>query len=214
MHQPLPDDVRPATVGVRGGINRSEFAETAEGLFLTSGYVYDSAGSAERAFTGEEERFVYSRYGNPTVQMFQDRLALMDGAEACYATASGMSAVFTALAALFKAGDRLVASRSLFGSCFVICNDLLPRWGVETVFVDGDDPAQWEEALSVPTTAVFFETPSNPMQELVDVRRVAELAHAAGAQVVLDNVFATPMLQSGFELGADVVVYSGTKHID
>ncbi len=214
MHQPLPDDVRPATVGVRGGINRSEFAETAEGLFLTSGYVYDSAGSAERAFTGEEERFVYSRYGNPTVQMFQDRLALMDGAEACYATASGMSAVFTALAALLKAGDRLVASRSLFGSCFVICNDLLPRWGVETVFVDGDDPAQWEEALSVPTTAVFFETPSNPMQELVDVRRVAELAHAAGAQVVLDNVFATPMLQSGFELGADVVVYSGTKHID
>lgn len=214
MYQPLPDDVRPATVGVRGGINRSEFAETAEGLFLTSGYVYDSAGSAERAFTGEEERFVYSRYGNPTVQMFQDRLALIDGAEACYATASGMSAVFTALAALLKAGDRLVASRSLFGSCFVICNDLLPRWGVETVFVDGDDLAQWEEALSVPTTAVFFETPSNPMQELVDVRRVSELAHAAGAQVVLDNVFATPMLQSGFELGADVIVYSGTKHID
>lgn len=210
----LPANVRPETLGIRGGLARSQFEETAEALYLTSGYVYESAEAAEAAFTGEVERFVYSRYGNPTVAMFQDRMKLLDGAEACYATASGMSAVFTALAALCGAGDRLVASRSLFGSCFVICNEILPRWGVETVFVDGTDLDQWEEALSVPTTAVFFETPSNPMQEIVDIRRVSELAHAAGAKVVLDNVFATPILQRGFDLGADVTVYSGTKHID
>lgn len=210
----LPAGVRPATLGIRGGIMRSQFQETAEALYLTSGYVYESAEAAERAFSGEEERFVYSRYGNPTVSMFQQRMSLLDGAEACYATATGMSAVFTALAALCSAGDRLVASRSLFGSCFVICNDILPRWGVETVFVDGTDLEQWREALSKPTTAVFFETPSNPMQELVDVPAVSEMAHAAGATVVLDNVFATPILQRGMDLGADVTLYSGTKHID
>ncbi len=210
----LPAGVRPATVGIRGGVMRSQYQETAEGLYLTSGYVYDSAEAAERAFTGEDERFVYSRYGNPTVEMFQERMRLLDGAEACYATATGMSAVFTALAALCGSGDRLVASRSLFGSCFVICNELLPRWGVETVFVDGTDLDQWREALSKPTKAVFFETPSNPMQEIVDVRQVSEMAHAAGATVVLDNVFATPVLQNSLELGADVTVYSGTKHID
>ncbi|WP_182358075.1 O-succinylhomoserine sulfhydrylase [Tomitella gaofuii] len=210
----LPDGVRPATVGIRGGVMRSQYQETAEGLYLTSGYVYESAEAAERAFTGEDQRFVYSRYGNPTVEMFQERMRLLDGAEACYATATGMSAVFTALAALCGSGDRLVASRSLFGSCFVICNELLPRWGVETVFVDGTDLDQWREALSKPTKAVFFETPSNPMQEIVDVRAVSEMAHAAGATVVLDNVFATPVLQNSLELGADVTVYSGTKHID
>ena len=210
----LPDGVRPATVGIRGGVMRSQYQETAEGLYLTSGYVYDCAEAAERAFTGEDERFVYSRYGNPTVEMFQERMRLLDGAEACYATATGMSAVFTALAALCGSGDRLVASRSLFGSCFVICNELLPRWGVETVFVDGTDLDQWREALSTPTQAVFFETPSNPMQEIVDVRAVSEMAHAAGATVVLDNVFATPVLQNSMGLGADVTVYSGTKHID
>ncbi|MBT0566161.1 O-succinylhomoserine sulfhydrylase [Williamsia sp. CHRR-6] len=210
----LPDGVSPETIGVRGGLMRSGFEETSEAMFLNSGYVYSSAAAAERAFTGEDERFVYSRYGNPTVAMFQERLRLLDGAEACFATASGMAAVFVALGALLKAGDRLVAGRSLFGSCFVVCNEILPRWGIETVFVDGEDLAQWEQALSVPTTAVFFETPSNPMQTLVDVAAVTELAHAAGAKVVLDNVFATPLLQRGFELGADVVVYSGTKHID
>ncbi|MBF6164033.1 O-succinylhomoserine sulfhydrylase [Streptomyces gardneri] len=212
--KPLPDGVGPATLGVRGGLRRSGFEETAEALYLTSGFVYESAEAAEAAFTGEVEHFVYSRYGNPTVAMFEERMRLIDGAEACFATASGMSAVFTALGALLKAGDRLVAARSLFGSCFVVCNEILPRWGVETVFVDGEDLDQWEQALSVPTQAVFFETPANPMQTLVDVRRVTELAHAAGAKVVLDNVFATPLLQRGFELGADVVVYSGTKHID
>ena len=210
----LPDGVGPATLGVRGGLMRSGFEENAEALYLSSGFVFESAEAAEAAFTGDIDHFVYSRYGNPTVAMFEERLRLMDGAEACFATASGMAAVFTALAALLKAGDRLVAARSLFGSCFVVCNEILPNWGVETVFVDGDDNDQWEKALSEPTTAVFFETPSNPMQALVDVPRVVELAHAAGAKVVLDNVFATPLLQRSFELGADVVVYSGTKHID
>ena len=211
---PLPDGVSQATVGVRGGLLRSGFEETAEAMFLTSGYVYESAADAEKAFTGDIDRYVYSRYGNPTVSMFEERLRLLEGAPACFATASGMSAVFTSLGALLGAGDRLVAARSLFGSCFVVCNEILPRWGVETVFVDGEDRAQWEEALYVPTQAVFFETPSNPMQSLVDIAAVCELAHAAGAKVVLDNVFATPILQQGFPLGADVVVYSGTKHID
>jgi len=146
--------------------------------------------------------------------MFEERLRLIEGAPAAFATASGMAAVFTSLGALLAAGDRLVAARSLFGSCFVVCNEILPRWGIETVFVDGDDLSQWEEALSVPTQAVFFETPSNPMQSLVDIAAVTELSHAAGAKVVLDNVFATPLLQQGFPVGVDVVVYSGTKHID
>ena len=210
----LPDGVSQETIGVRGGLLRSGFEETAEPIYLTSGYVYGSAAEAEKAFTGEVDRFVYSRYGNPTIEMFQERLRLIEGAEAAFATASGMSAVFTGLGALLKAGDRLVAARSLFGSCFVVCNEILPRWGVETVFVDGEDLDQWEKALSVPTQAVFFETPSNPMQSLVDIAAVAELAHAAGAKVVLDNVFATPLLQQGIPLGVDVVIYSGTKHID
>ncbi len=214
FEKPLPDSVRPATMAVRGGIMRSGFEETAEAVYLTSGFVYESAGAAEAAFTGEIDHFVYSRYGNPTVAMFEERLRLLEGAQACFATASGMAAVFTALGALLGAGDRLVAARSLFGSCFVVCNEILPRWGVETVFVDGEDLDQWEQALSVPTTAVFFETPSNPMQTLVDVRKVVELSRAAGAKVVLDNVFATPLLQRSLDLGADVVVYSGTKHID
>ena len=214
MISELPDGVSPDTLAVRGGLDRSGFEETSEAMYLTSGYVYSSAAAAERAFTGEDKRFVYSRYGNPTVAMFQERLRLLEGAEACFATASGMAAVFVALGALLKAGDRLVAARSLFGSCFVVCNEILPRWGVETVFVDGEDLEQWEQALATPTTAVFFETPSNPMQTLVDVEKVCELAHAAGAKVVLDNVFATPLLQKGLDLGADVIVYSGTKHID
>ncbi|WP_336855768.1 O-succinylhomoserine sulfhydrylase [Sinomonas albida] len=202
------------TQAVRGGLDRTNFHETSEALFLNSGFVYESAEAAERAFTGEDERFVYSRYGNPTVATFQERLRLLEGTEACFATASGMSAVFTALGALLAAGDRVVAARSLFGSCFVILNEILPRWGVETVFVDGPDLDQWREALSTPTTAVFFESPSNPMQELVDVQAVSDLAHAAGATVVVDNVFATPILQRSLDFGADVIVHSGTKHID
>ncbi|NNF64096.1 MAG: O-succinylhomoserine sulfhydrylase [Acidimicrobiia bacterium] len=206
--------MRDDTQAVRGGLNRTEFDETAEALFLTSGYVYGSAEEAEAAFAGESDHFIYSRYGNPTVAMFQDRLRGIEGAEACWATASGMAAVFWSLAALLESGDRVVAARSLFGSCFMILDQILPRWGVVTEFVDGSDLEQWERALAMPAKAVFFETPSNPMQSLVDVAAVSDLAHNAGATVVVDNVFATPVLQKPLELGADVVVYSTTKHID
>lgn len=202
------------TRAIRGGIDRTQFDETSAALFLTSGYVFDSAEAAEAAFNGDIDRFVYSRYGNPTVAAFQERLRLLEGAEACFATASGMSAVFIALGALLSAGDRVVAARSLFGSCFAILNEILPRWGVETEFVDGHDLEQWEQALATPATAVFFESPSNPLQEIVDIRAVVQLAHASGARVVVDNVFATPLLQRTTDLGADVVVYSGTKHMD
>jgi O-succinylhomoserine sulfhydrylase len=205
---------RPDTLAVRAGLSRSNFDETAEALYLTSGFVYASAEQAEAAFKDEVEHFIYSRYGNPTVSMFEERLRQLEGAEACFATASGMSAVFVALAALLGKGDRVVSSRGLFGSCFVILDEILPRWGVETVFVDGPDLDQWREALSEPTAAVFFETPSNPMQELVDIRAVCDLAHAAGAQVVVDNVFGTPVFSKPLEHGADIVVYSATKHID
>ena len=205
---------RPDTVAVRGGTDRTAFDETSEALFLTQGYVYGSAAEAEAAFAGERDRFVYSRYGNPTVSVFEERLRLLEGAEACFATATGMAAVFNSLLALVRAGDRIVASRALFGSCFVILDELLPRWGVRTEFVDGGDLAQWERALATPAAAVFFESPSNPMQDLVDVRAVCELAHAAGATVVVDNVLATPLLQRPLDLGADVVVYSATKHMD
>ena len=209
-----PQDWHPQTRAVRGGLARSGFDETAEALYLTSGFVYESAEQAEAAFKDEVEHYIYSRYGNPTVTTFEERMRLLEGAEACFATASGMAAVFVALAALCGAGDRVVSSRALFGSCFVILDEILPRWGVETVFVDGADLDQWREALSVPTTAVFFETPSNPMQELVDIAAVCELAHAAGATVVVDNVFGTPVFSHPLEFGADVVVYSATKHID
>ncbi|MDT0215425.1 O-succinylhomoserine sulfhydrylase [Rothia sp. ARF10] len=205
---------RPETLAVRGGLSRSGFDETSEAMFLTSGFVYESAEQAEAAFKDEIEKFIYSRYGNPTVSMFEERLRQLEGAEACYATSSGMSAVWVALAALCGQGDRIVASRALFGSCFVIIDEILPRFGVEAVFVDGPDLAQWEEALSEPTAAVFFETPSNPMQELVDIEAVSALAHAAGATVVVDNVFGTPVFSRPLEHGADVVVYSATKHID
>jgi O-succinylhomoserine sulfhydrylase len=212
--KPLPRSVRPATLAVRGGHQRTEFQETSEALFLTQGYVYDTAAEAEAAFSGDVDRFVYSRYGNPTVHTFEERLRLLEGAEACYATATGMSAIFTALAALVKSGSRIVAARALFGSSVVIFEEILKKWGVRTDYVDGHVLSQWEEALSTPADVVFFETPSNPMQDIVDVRGVVDLAHAAGATVVLDNVFATPLLQKPLELGADVVVYSATKHID
>jgi O-succinylhomoserine sulfhydrylase len=205
---------RPDTYAVRGGLTRSEFDETAEAVFLTSGFVYDSAQQAEAAFKDEIDKFIYSRYGNPTVAMFEERLRLLEGAQACFGTASGMSAVFVALAALCGAGDRIVASRALFGSCFVIVDEILPRWGVERVLVDGSDLDQWRAALDRPTAAVFFETPSNPMQELVDIRAVSDLAHAVGAKVVVDNVFGTPVFSKPLEHGADIVVYSATKHID
>ncbi|GAB4394814.1 MAG: O-succinylhomoserine sulfhydrylase [Kiloniellaceae bacterium] len=205
---------RPQTELVRGGLARSPFEETSEALYLTSGYVYATAEEAEAAFKGDKERFVYSRYANPTVSMFEERLRLLEGAEACRATASGMSAVFAALMAQLKAGDRVVASRALFGSCHYIVAELLPRFGIETQLIDGTDLDAWEQALAKGAQAVFLETPSNPTLEVIDIQGVSERAHAAGATVVVDNVFATPLLQRPLELGADVVVYSATKHID
>ncbi|RZV46750.1 MAG: O-succinylhomoserine sulfhydrylase [Acidimicrobiales bacterium] len=202
------------TLAIRGGLQRSGFDETAEAIFATSGYVYGSAAEAEAAFAGEKDRFIYSRYGNPTVKMFEDRLRLLEGAEACLATASGMAAVFAALTSYVSAGDTVVASRALFGSCHVIISEILPRLGVHTVQVDGSDLEQWEHALRAGAKAVFFETPSNPSLEVIDIAAVSELAHAAGALVMVDNVFASPVLQKPLELGADVVIYSATKHID
>ncbi|MBT3238045.1 MAG: O-succinylhomoserine sulfhydrylase [Rhodospirillaceae bacterium] len=205
---------RSATKMVRGGTRRSGFDETSEAIFLTSGYVYETAEEAESAFKGELERFIYSRYHNPTVAMFEERMALLEGAGFCFGTSSGMAAVYAALASGLKAGDRIVSARALFGSCHYIVAEELPRFGIETEFVDGTDLEQWRTALSKPAAAVFLETPSNPALEVIDIAAVSELAHGAGARVVIDNVFATPVLQKPLQLGADVVVYSATKHID
>jgi O-succinylhomoserine sulfhydrylase len=205
---------RAATRLVRGGTQRSPFGETSEALFMTSGYVYGSAEEAERAFKGEEKRYIYSRYANPTLTMFETRLALLEGADIGVSTASGMAAVFAALACFLKAGDRLVSSRALFGSCHYVVHDLLPKYGIESVLVDGTDLGQWKAALAKKTHAVFLETPSNPALEIIDMKAVCELAHASGARVVVDNVFATPVLQKPLRFGADIVVYSATKHID
>jgi O-succinylhomoserine sulfhydrylase len=205
---------RPATTAVRGGQVRSLHGETSEALYLTSGFVYDDAAQAEATFKGEVTHYQYSRFGNPTVAMFEARMAALEGAEACRATATGMAAVHAALACHVRAGDRVVASRALFGSCHWIVSTLLPRYGVETQFVDGGDLDQWRAALSRPTAAVLLESPSNPCLEIIDIETVCDLAHAAGAIVIVDNVFATPLLQRPIELGADVVMYSATKHID
>jgi len=207
-------DMREATLLVRGGLARTSFDETAEGLFLTSGYVYADASEAEAAFAGDHDRYIYSRYGNPTVSMFEERLRLLEGADACMATASGMAAVFASLASLVQAGDTVVSSRALFGSCHVIVSEILPRLGVESIQVDGTSLSEWEQALANGARAVFLETPSNPGLEIIDLAAVSELAHAAGAIVIVDNVFASPVLQKPFDFGADVVVYSATKHID
>ncbi len=209
-----PSTWRTATRLVRGGTQRSGFDETSEAIFMTSGYVYHNAEEAEQAFKGDKSRYIYSRYANPTLSMFEQRLALLEGSTYCMATASGMSAVFAALASQLKAGDRVVASRALFGSCLYIIADQLPKFGIKTELVDGTDLAQWEAALSTPTTVVFMETPSNPTLDVIDINKVSELAHAAGAKVVVDNVFATPCLQRPLDLGADIVIYSATKHID
>ena len=203
-----------ATNLVRGGLTRSQFDETSEAIYATSGYVYSSAAEAEAAFKGEHDRYIYSRYGNPTVSVFEERLRLLEGAEACLATASGMAAVFASLACNVEAGDTVVGSRALFGSCHVILDEILPKFGVTTSLVDGSSLDQWESALAGGAKAVFLETPSNPGLEIIDVTAVAQLAHDAGALVVVDNVFASPVLQKPLELGADIVVYSATKHID
>ena len=205
---------RAKTNLVRGGTNRSDFSETNEAIFATSGYVYDSAEQAQRAFKNQEDRYIYSRFSNPTVGMFEERMRLLEKTNSCRATATGMAAVWASLASLLQAGNRLVASKALFGSCHVVCSEFLPKFGVECVMVDGTDLNEWEDALSKPTHAVFMETPSNPQMDLIDIEAVCSLAHKVGAKVVVDNVFATPILQKPIELGADIVVYSATKHID
>lgn len=199
---------------VRGGLERSHHGELSEAIFLTQAYAYDSAEQAEQSFTGEIDHFVYSRYGNPTVSMFENRLALLEGADHCRAMASGMAAVYCALASQLKAGDRVVASRALFGGCEYVINSALPKFGIETEFVDGSDIEGWKKALSKPVNAVFIETPANPTLEIIDIAAVADLTHKAGGRLIVDNAFASPILQKPLELGADIVTYSATKHID
>lgn len=205
---------RPATQMVRGGLMRTGFGETSEPIFMTSGFRYDSAEAAERRFKNEEPGFVYSRFGNPTVEMFEQRMALLEGAQAARATATGMAAVNAALMCQLKAGDEVVSARAVFGSIRYIVEELLPRFGVRTHLVDGTDLSAWERAINPKTRVVFLETPANPTLEVVDLPAVAALAHKYGARVVVDNVFATPILQKPLQLGADIVVYSATKHID
>lgn len=214
INKPVQDSWRAQTLAVRGGTKRSEFGETGEAIYATSGYVYEYAEQAEDAFKDRVDRFIYSRFSNPTVDMFQDRMALMEGAAVGKATATGMAAVFASMASMVQVGDHVVGSRALFGSCLYILTEILPKWGVETTIVDGTDLNQWEDALKRPTKCVFVETPSNPGLDIVDIKAVSELAHKAGAKVIVDNVFATPLLQKPLELGADIVVYSATKHID
>ena len=211
----MSDTWNKRTKLVHGGIRRSQYNEVSEAIFLTQGFVYDSAEQAEARFIGAgPDEFIYARYGNPTVAMFEERIAALEGAEDAFATASGMAAVNAALTAMLKAGDHVVAARALFGSCLYILEEVLPRFGVEVTLVDGTDLAQWKAALRPGTRAVFFESTSNPTLEIIDIRAVADLAHAVGATVIIDNVFATPVFSRAIDLGADVVIYSATKHID
>ena len=208
------DDWSLATRLVQEGILRSQFGETPEAVFLNSGYVYDSPEQAEARFKGEAEGYVYSRYANPTVSMFERRMCALEGADAARGTASGMAAVAASLLCFLKAGDHVVSGRALFGSCLYIVEDLLPRYGISSTLVDGRDLSAWEAAVRPNTKAFFFETPTNPTLELVDIEAVAKIAKGCGALTVVDNVFATPLGQRPIELGADIVVYSATKHID
>jgi O-succinylhomoserine sulfhydrylase len=203
-----------ATKLVRGGLDRSPHGETSEAIFMNSGFVYDEPETAEKRFAGDDDGYVYGRYGNPTVSVFEERLRLLEGAEACYGLASGMASVFGALACQLKAGDHLVASRALFGSCYQVVTNILPRFGVRTTLVDGKNLDEWKAAITRETRCVFLETPSNPTLEVIDLGAVCDLARKAGATTVVDNVFATPILQRPLDLGADVVIYSGTKHMD
>ncbi len=212
--QDAPDSWSPETQLVHGGTLRSSFGETSEALFLTQSYVYASAEQAEERFKSESGGYIYSRYANPTVAMFEERMRLLEGAQAARATATGMAAVTSALLCFLKAGDHVVAGRALFGSCRYIVDELCPRFGISSTIVDGRDTDAWAKAVRPNTKAFFFETPANPTLDLVDIAAVSEIAHAAGAVVVVDNVFATPILQKPLQLGADIVVYSATKHID
>lgn len=199
---------------VRGGLNRSQFNETSEALFLTSGFVYKSAQQAEAIFKGSKKGFQYSRYSNPTVEIFEKRLALLDGSEDCFATASGMAAIFFSLMCQLKAGDHIVSSSALFGSCKEIVKNILPRYGIEVTFIDGKNINEWKKAVKKNTKIFFFETPSNPLLELIDIRAVCNIAKKNKIITVVDNIFASPVLQKPILMGADVIVYSGTKHID
>jgi O-succinylhomoserine sulfhydrylase len=212
--QPAGHDHRPRTLLVHAGVRRSQFAETSEALFLTQGFVYPDAEAAEARFKGEDPGFIYARYGNPTVAMFEERIAALEGAEAAFATASGMAAVNGAMMSTVKAGDHVVSARALFGSCLWIMETLLPRMGVDVTLVDGRDIDAWAAAVRPNTRAFFLESPSNPTLELIDIAAVARVARDAGARLIVDNVFATPMYQRPLALGADVVVYSATKYID
>ena len=203
-----------ATKLVRGGLSRSPHGETSEALYLNSGFVYDEPETAEKRFSGEDDGYVYGRYGNPTVTMFEERLALLEGSEACYALASGMASVFGALACQLRAGDHLVSSKALFGSCYQVVTSILPRFGISTTLVDGADLDAWKSAITPDTKCVFLETPSNPTLDVIDLEAVCGIAKSAGANVVVDNIFATPILQRPLQYGADVIVYSGTKHMD
>ncbi|WP_374534242.1 O-succinylhomoserine sulfhydrylase [Phenylobacterium sp.] len=199
---------------VRGGLTRTPYGEISEALFLTQSFSYESAGAADKRFSGEEPGFIYQRFGNPTTTMFEERLALLEGADVCRATASGMAAVHVALMGLVRAGDHIVAGRALFGSCRWILSDWMPRFGVEVTYVDATDLSAWKNAVRPNTKAFLVESPANPLLEVTAIGAVAEIAHAAGAKLVVDNVFATPVFQKPLALGADVVVYSATKHID
>src|SRR5262245_14990034 len=205
---------RPETRLVHAGTLRSQFCETSEALYLTQGYVYDSAAQAERRFKGEEPGYQYSRFSNPTVSMFEQRMAALEGAESARATATGMAAVTVSLLGQVKAGDHVVASKALFGSCRYVVEEFLPRYGVSSTLVDGIDLDQWRNAVRPNTRTFFLESPTNPALEIIDIEEVAKIAHQAGATLVVDNVFATPLYQSPLALGADCVVYSATKHMD
>src|SRR5579872_1248643 len=209
-----PKTLRPATQLVHGGSLRSGFEETSEALFLTQGYLYDTMELSEARFKGEDPGFIYSRFANPTVSMFERRMEILEGAEAARATATGMAAVTAALMGQLKAGDHIVAARALFGSCLYVVEDLLPRFGVEATLVDGADLDQWRAAMRPNTKTAFLESPTNPTLEIIDIAAVATIVHENGATLVVDNVFATPLLQHPLKLGADCVVYSATKHID
>lgn len=206
--------LRPETRLVHAGISRTPFGENAEALFLTQSFVYDTAESCEARFAGEEPGYIYSRFSNPTVAMFEARMCAVEGAEAARATATGMAAVTASLLCQLKAGDHVVAARALFGSCRYVIEELLPRFGIQSTLVEGTDLNAWKAAVRPETKVFFLESPTNPTLEIIDIAAVAKLARLAGARLVVDNVFATPLLQSPFELGADVVVYSATKHID
>ena len=213
--RPAPDwELNSQTEAVRAGLARTGFGETSEALFLNSGFTYSSAQEAFDSFTDETDHYLYSRFHNPTIAMFEERLAAIEGAEFCHAFGSGMAAVFASLACLVEAGDHIVASSSMFSSCHVVITEILPKWGVTYELVQANDLAAWAKALTKPTKAVFIETPSNPLMEITDIRAVSDLAHKVGATVIVDNVMASPILQKPLELGADVVMYSATKHID